>query len=101
MESLEDKLEDVFSKLKDIVNEDWPYEQKMMAFDYIKRTVNKHEREVQENRIAGEGKCPHKNTVNATTLADPPDTVKVKCFDCGETLIYREGILQNGNNETE
>ncbi len=85
-------------KIADIIEEDFMYENKLGLFRAIKSYAENAE-QIAKNKQMTKKNCPHDNTVNATTLADPEGVKKLHCFDCNQTLIYKEGVLINDENE--
>jgi len=69
------------------------YEEKMLVLSLIEKKLHILKDKVTKQRIEEEGKCPHRNTKNITTLADPIDIRKEVCLDCRAILVYQDGIL--------
>lgn len=70
------------------------YEEKMWLLGVIQDRVDRIKQMLILKRVNVEKKCPHHNTFNMTTLADPANVKKELCADCGNILIYEDGILK-------
>lgn len=75
------------------VDKDLTYEEKMWLLGVIKDRIDTIEERLILKRVNIEKKCPHRNTVNMTTFADPEGMKVMLCMDCNAELIYQNGIL--------
>lgn len=67
------------------------FEEKLALLDNIKDRCERLAAKIRRDRIR-EGKCPHENLQNITTLADPPGVTKYRCKDCREVIVKERGI---------
>ena len=70
------------------------YEEKMGVIVLIRKRLDKLEMMLEVKRIKVDKECPHRRTVNMTTLADLPNVEKRLCLGCNAVLVYEDGVFK-------